>query len=119
MLNQAKIFVVEDEPLIAMELAQMIIEAGGVVAASAKSQQEAIELARSADIQAALLDVRLPGGKSFDVAVLLAGRGIPFLFCTADVDDPGQFLDWPGVPVIAKPYKPDVLIEQLGKLLKP
>ena len=118
MLKGARILVAEDEPLIAMELAQTIEEAGGIIAATVRSQHEALILAEQTDFDAALLDVRLRDGTTFDVATKLAARGIPFLFCTADNEDRGQFNLWPDVPVIAKPHTPSVIVETLSRLLR-
>ena len=118
MLNGARILVAEDEPLIAMELGQTIVDAGGVVAASARSQLEALAHAEHGEIDAAVLDIRLRDGSTFAVAALLAGRGIPFLFCTADTGDRTQFAAWPGVPVVAKPHVPAVIIDTLVRLIQ-
>jgi CheY-like chemotaxis protein len=118
MLGGARILVVENEPLIAMEMVQTIEEAGGIVAAAVRSQHEALTLAEHADVHAALLDVRLPDGTAFGVASRLAARGIPFLFCTADSEDRAQFSDWPEVPVIIKPHGPEVIINALSRLLQ-
>lgn len=109
--------IVEDEPLIALELTQTIEDAGGIVAATARSKSVALELADRADMHAALLDVRLSDGTSFEVAERLAARGIPFMFCTADGEDRGQFSRWPGVPVIGKPHRPEVVLGALSGLL--
>jgi CheY-like chemotaxis protein len=118
MLGGVRILVVEDEPLIAMELAQTIEEAGGIVAASARSQQEALSRAEHGDFHAALLDVRLPDGTAFDVAARLAARGIPFVFCTADNEGRAKYSDWPDVPVITKPHSPEVIVSALSRLLQ-
>jgi len=118
MLGGARILVVENEPVIAMEMAQTIEEAGGIVAASVRSRHEALTLAGHSDIDAALLDVRLDDGTAFDIASRLAARGIPFLFCTADSEDLAHFSDWPEVPVIIKPHRPEVIIDALSQLLQ-
>lgn len=117
-LGGARILVVEDEALIAMELAQSIEEAGGIVAASVRSRHEALTLVEYADFHAAVLDVRLPDGTAFDVASRLAARGIPFLFCTADSQDRARFSDWPEVPVVTKPHRPEVIVNALSRLLQ-
>jgi CheY-like chemotaxis protein len=116
-LNGARILVAEDEPLIVMELTQMIEEAGGIVAGSARSREEAMLLADESNAHAALLDVRLRDGTTFDVAAKLAARGIPFLFCTADNEDRGQFHAWPDVPIIAKPHQAGLVVDTLSRLL--
>ncbi len=117
-LNGARILVAEDEPLIVMELTQMIEEAGGVVAGAAKSHQEALALAEHGDIDVALLDVRLRDGTTFAAALKLSARGIPFFFCTADNEDRSQFAQWPDVPVVSKPHQPAVVVETLSRLLQ-
>lgn len=118
MLSHARILLVENEPLLALELAQTILEANGTIAATARSREEALKLAISSEINVAVLDVKLPDGKSFAVAKLLEERGIPFLFCTGDIADQQQFKDWPGVPVIGKPYKTETMIDGIISLLQ-
>ena len=118
MLSHARILLVENEPLLALELAQTIAEANGTVAATARSREEALQLAITSEINCAVLDVKLSDGKSFAVARLLAERGIPFLFCTGDIADQQQFSDWPGVPVIGKPYKTETMIIEISSLLQ-
>jgi DNA-binding response OmpR family regulator len=117
MLRNARILIVENEPLLALELTQTIIEAKGTIAATARSREEAARLAITSEVNVAVLDVKLPDGKSFSVAKILAERGIPFLFCTGDVADQQQFKDWPGVPVIGKPYKTEAMIQEISSLL--
>ncbi|MDO9460990.1 MAG: response regulator [Alphaproteobacteria bacterium] len=117
MLDGVKVLVVEDEPLIAMELALTIEEAGGVVAGSVRSLTEAIEAARTTDFDVALLDVRMRDGTTFSVAKILSVRKIPFLFCTGDSEQRDEFRDWPDVPLVSKPHKPENVIAVLSKLL--
>src|SRR5688572_1513504 len=118
MLSHARILLVENEPLLALEFAQTVIEANGTITATARSREEALQLAISSEINVAVLDVKLPDGKSFAVAEILAERGIPFLFCTGDVADRQQFKDWPGVPVIGKPYKAETIVHEINSLLE-
>ncbi len=117
-LNGARILLAEDEPLIVMELTQIIEEAGGVVAGSARSRQEALTLAEEGKLDAALLDVRLRDGTTFEAAAKLAARGIPFLFCTADNEEPSQFVQWPDAPIISKPHTPSIVVDTLSLLLQ-
>lgn len=118
MLNGARILIVEDEPLIAMDLAFVIEDAEGVIAASARSVKAALEHVDGAEFHAALLDVRLPDGTAFDIAERLEASGIPFVFCTADDEDSGQFSRWPHVPVLPKPHKANLVVMTLVALLR-
>lgn len=77
-----QILVVEDEPLVAMHLEDVLSEMGLHVVGPAARIDEAIELARNSDIDCAVLDINLGGSKSFPVADILRERGIPFIFAT-------------------------------------
>lgn len=116
MLNGAKVLVVEDEPLIAMELAQIISDASGTPSVVG-SRTDATNLIGKSEFDAALLDVRLRDGTTFEIAALLFDKKIPFLFCTGDSGNRDEFRDWPDVPLITKPHSPAIIITHLVKLL--
>jgi CheY-like chemotaxis protein len=116
MMNGARILVVEDEPLLALELSQTIEDQGGVVAA-VRSRREALAITTSNIFDAAILDVRLPDGTVFDVAKHLQAGGVPFMFCTADSEDPQLLSAWPGVMVVSKPHNSNIILSSLEKLL--
>ncbi len=116
-LNGTRILIVEDEPLIAMELAQIIEDAGAIVVRSIRTQTEAINFSRNNDFDAALLDVRVHDGATFELAAVLFDKQIPFLFCTGDSDQRREFRDWAEVPIIFKPYRPETIIGALSILL--
>lgn len=118
MLNNVRILILEDEPLIAMELAELISNAGGTVVASTRTVRDALDFASQASIDIALLDVHLGSETSLDVAEKLKGLGIPFLLCTGDGKDHVHFANWPSVPVIVKPYKSGVVVEALSLLIQ-
>jgi CheY-like chemotaxis protein len=116
-LNGARIMIVEDEPLIALDLAQLVMDAGGVVTGTARLKKEAASLIKSAGFDVALLDVRLPDGDSFSVARKLAEKGIPFVFCTGDNVEAAQFSQWPDAPVVAKPHDGAAIISSIARVL--
>jgi CheY-like chemotaxis protein len=75
---------VVDEPRAALELEDILTGVGYGIAARASTVGEALECAHSADIDAAILDVKVGGEWSFAVADELAERQVPFMFATAD-----------------------------------
>ena len=75
-----RFLIVEDEPLVALELAGIIEDAGGVIAGSAADLAGALTLARELEVDGALLDGNLQGQPVDEVAAALAGRAIPFVF---------------------------------------
>jgi CheY-like chemotaxis protein len=84
--NQAasglRVLLVEDESLVAMLLEDMLTELGHQVVGPVSRIGKALELARSEQLEAAILDVNLNGLEVYPVAAVLAARGIPFVFAT-------------------------------------
>ena len=79
-----RILILEDDPLIALDL-QMIVESSGheVVDICSSLSSADRELDRHFDF--ALLDIDLPDGKSFGLASRLDERHIPYAFVSASV----------------------------------
>jgi CheY-like chemotaxis protein len=114
MLGGRKVLVVEDEPLVAMMVEDMLMELGCTVVGPAMQLAEGLRLAEAADFDAAVLDINLNGARSFPIADLLKERGIPFLFATGYGG--GEALEGRRDPVIQKPYQMERLAEMLGTL---
>lgn len=75
-----RILVVEDEPLVAMELMMEIEDSGAVPLGPANTCDQAVALIREGAPDLALLDGNLNGEKIDCVADELAARAIPFAF---------------------------------------
>jgi CheY-like chemotaxis protein len=111
----ARIFVVEDEYLIRMLLEDMLTDLGYSIAAAAGNLTEASSLAKSVEMDVAILDVNIDGEEIFPVADILAARGKPFVFVTGYG---GQGLPDPyrGRPALQKPFQIDDLKNTLAAL---
>jgi DNA-binding response OmpR family regulator len=77
-----RVLVVEDELMLAALIEETLTANGYDVVGPAPRLPRALELAASAGIDAALLDVNLHGEMVFPVAQVLRGRGIPWAFLT-------------------------------------
>ena len=77
-----RILVVEDEMTIALLLEDMIDDLGYEIAGLAMRLPHGMELARTAQLDVAILDVNLDGHMSYPVAEILEQRGIPYVFAT-------------------------------------
>lgn len=108
------ILLAEDEMLVAMMLEDYFVRNGYRVLKAARLAG-CLELAASAPIDLALLDINLAGQLSFPVALVLRGRGIPFLFSSGYGDD-GLPETWKDEKVLQKPYDTKQLEAALGDL---
>lgn len=78
-----RIFVAEDEYLIASDVRETLTRAGAEVLGPVPSIEDAEELLQLEEhIDAAVLDVNLRGDMVFDVADRLRKRGVPVIFAT-------------------------------------
>jgi CheY-like chemotaxis protein len=103
-VSRPRVLVVEDEVIVGMLLEDMLGELGCEVAAISTHLDEALQLARTIDIDFAVLDINLDGRQSFPVADVLATRGVPFLFATgygAKILKP----PYSGTPTLQKPFQ--------------
>jgi DNA-binding response OmpR family regulator len=74
-----RVLVVEDEAMIAMQIAYDLRDAGCEVVGPAASVERAMQLMDSEEFDAALLDYRLVHETSLEIARALIGRGTPFV----------------------------------------
>jgi DNA-binding response OmpR family regulator len=114
LLEGKTILIVEDEPLVALDL-HAALRAAGASLIAATNAAEALRLIRRNEISAAVVDVNLGGDNCFAVCQALFHRSIPFLFHTghreADV-----LKAWPEAPLIVKPAGHDELVACLAAL---
>lgn len=96
------ILVLEDEAIVAYDLASELSDAGWTVLGPAGSIAEAVELVEEQRPDAALLDVNLSGTRSFDLAFRLREDGVSVLFLTGYATEtlPDGLSD---CPVLGKP----------------
>lgn len=111
-----RMLVVEDEPLIAMLLEDMLGDLDITIAGVAESVQTALELVDATEgLDAAILDMNLRGRSVEPVAEKLAERGIPFVFASGYGAD--ALTDkHAGAPVLPKPFRRDALEDALRKV---
>jgi DNA-binding response OmpR family regulator len=107
------VLIVEDEPLIAMDLAQTFERAGARVTTT-KSLREARQLLESHSLAAAVLDHALGDGDSSQLCARLKERDIPFVLYSGHSVIEGACHD---APLVAKPSNPAVLVNAVHELL--
>ncbi len=112
-----RVLVVEDEPLVAEEVAQALAGAGFAVLGPAPSAAAAMRLLEAGGCDAAVLDVTLPDGTSEPVAARLRAAGRPFVVVSAYAA--GQRpAAYDGAPVVPKPADPAAIVAALRRALR-
>jgi CheY-like chemotaxis protein len=109
-----RVLVVEDEPIVAMALEDMLDTLGCVVVGPAARLAEGVALAERETLDAAVLDINLGGDSSVAIADVLRLRDVPFAFASGYGAVPEGYDE---APLIEKPYRLDDLAAVLEVLL--
>ena len=108
-----RILIVEDEPLIASLVADVLTDGGHEVAGVASNFRSACERAERARPDLALVDIQLAGGDSgIDVARALSALGVASILVSSDGCSARDNQD-AAVGYLAKPWRPDALLESI------
>ncbi|MDO9637694.1 MAG: response regulator [Pseudotabrizicola sp.] len=115
-LKGRRVLLIEDEPLVAMDLSYELEDVGAEVVAVARTLRDALVAAEQQRIDLALLDGNLGGEKVDEVAAILRRRGIPFCFVSGYGREhlPADFIT---VPIVQKPVDPLKLRAVLQKMV--
>ena len=112
-----RILVVEDELMIRMLLEDMLGELGHTIAVAAARIDEALEAAKTAEFDLAILDVNLNGEPISPVADALVARGVPFVFATG-YGEHGLPAPYRDRPTLKKPFQLEGLEQMLLSVRK-
>jgi nitrogen-specific signal transduction histidine kinase len=110
-----RVLVVEDESLIGMLAEDLLEQLGCRMVGLVSSLGKALDMAKSAEMDFALLDVDLGGERVYPVALALQARGVPFVFMSGygGLDGP-----WQGRPIIQKPFDLVQLRNEIERALR-
>jgi DNA-binding response OmpR family regulator len=111
------VFLVEDEVMIRMMVADMLDELGYSIAAEAGEINEAIRLAQSTDFDIAILDVNVNGKVISPVASVIEARNRPFIFATG-YGAQGLPEEYRNRPALQKPFQMETLAKMITSTLK-
>lgn len=115
-----KCLVVEDDPIILLDLAETLKDFGWRHVLGVSTLEAAKQIIAESEIRFALLDFDLGGSNTVPLAEELAAKGIPAMFLTAY----GNSISLPEglahMRVLGKPFSPDLLAEAMKhELAKP
>ena len=112
-LSGRRVLVVEDEPLIAMDIEQALETAGASVVIAA-TLDEALRLTEQGGLSAAVLDLVLGASDGGALCARLRERAIPFVIYSGRTDipvgcEPGAF--------VSKPAHPEALLQAIASII--
>ena len=107
-----EILVIEDEPMIALEVETAVREAGFEAVTIVHSVASALRAIDDRVVHAAILDANLRGESAAPVAARLRARRIPFIVVTGQsANEVGDWLE--DARVVAKPFSMRKLVETI------
>ncbi|MEN3974408.1 response regulator [Emcibacter sp. SYSU 3D8] len=117
MFDGVPILIVEDEPFIAMDLADAVRTAGGAVIGPVSTVRQGLALLRDATVAGAILDCNLRDRDVTPLAEVLLAGGVPIVLFTA-ANLPAALEPRRGeVALLRKPAPPDEVVALLAALI--
>jgi PAS domain S-box-containing protein len=115
-LSGRRFLVVEDEPLIGLDIVAALEDAQAQVEGPVGTTEKAIELIEANSLDGVLLDANLHGRPVDEIAALLARRRVPFVFVTGHRQDslPEGFRH---MAILSKPCSPQQVIAAAAQLV--
>ena len=117
MLSGAKILVVEDEALIAFDLAGEVEDALGTVVGPAASVEQAFRLVEELPISGAILDANLADRDVTPLALHLAKKHVPFVVHTGTGLPAELSRACPDIVVVMKPARLRIVVDALSRMM--
>jgi two-component SAPR family response regulator len=115
-LQGRRILIVEDDYLIASDLADALQELGAIILGPCSSVRAALRLISETKPDTAVLDINLGQQNAYPIADALLADGMPFIFVTGYSSDvlPAQYR---GIPRCQKPLQNLMIGKLLGEAL--
>jgi PAS domain S-box-containing protein len=115
--TQPRILIVEDERLVAFEIALILSDAGFDVLGPARCVVSALDLIERSGCDAAVLDINLGNETSEPLALELRRRGTPFVTLSGYSREQ-QPRGFETAPALSKPLQPDILVVTIRNCLE-
>lgn len=117
--TRARVLVIEDEPIIAMDIEAIVAEAGHDVVATADTRKTAVAAAHAHRPDIVLADIQLADGSSGIDAVqdILAAFAVPVIFITAYPDRLLTGTRPEPTFLISKPFRAETIVATMSQAL--
>ena len=116
--NRKTILIVEDEALLAIDIASMVEELGFEVFGTVSSVEDGLSAVETGTPDLAILDANLSGQSSIPLAEAFAARGVPVIFASgySQIGDLPASLE--NAPRLMKPVSATELEQTLSQILR-
>ena len=111
------VLIVEEEPIVALDLACAVEAAGARVVGPVASTAEALRLLADATVDAAIIDVQLEDRDITPVAIALIERHVPFVVHSGTGLPDELAREHPDLPLLMKPAGADAVLTRLMQQL--
>ncbi len=115
-ISAVRVLIVEDQMLIAMDIEQILRDAGASDFVTSATVSDAMEKIARFTPTVAVLDVNLGTETSEPVARELARLGIPFAFTTGYGETVAVVRQFPEAPVLQKPYDASSIVRTINRM---
>lgn len=115
-LRGLRILLVEDDPLICLDLEAGLSELGAIVA-PASNVAGALQIVSASDLDFAVLDFELRSETSERIAEAARERQVPFLYLSGYSEQDERFRGWPGVDVLVKPISAATIARRIREII--
>jgi len=105
-----RILVVEDEPLIALDIEEAVADANCLVVGNASTTADALAMLEKVPCDGVILDANLAGQSAAPIVEWLKSAGVPFIVVSGYARSQLDFLDDSAV-LVGKPFNFDELTQ--------
>ncbi len=114
-IRPRRILVLDDEPVIAMDIESVLLDAGYEIAIVTGRVAAALSIIESGACDAAVLDANLSGESAAPVAAAMTARGLPFVVLSGYAKDQLPEI-MRAAPSLEKPTNAKLLIARLDSI---
>lgn len=118
-LRGRRILIVEDQSLVALDLALIVEDEGGQVEGPLLRVEDAFSYDLIDSLDAAILDIDLCGREVFPVAERLVSANVPIVFHTARADVDQMLREYPASRILRKPSAAPEIVAALEGSIAP
>ncbi|MDY0884763.1 hypothetical protein ACFPL7_05035 [Dongia soli] len=117
-LDGERLLIIEDEVLIALDMEATLLDAGAENVELLTTRREAMANLDGQGYTAAVLDIRVGNGTTYEIALRLNDDNIPFIFCSGQDLSADMRAKLPDAILLRKPVMPSDLIQGILQAIK-